>query len=167
MNRINVNEMILLLNPNSQGVTQEKPGSQLIIKLRNFYPKIIGSFLPRNPMMVYLLHVSYFENFKNIVAIGGDGTFINEIANGFFCLKSQNKHIKDFEKFNLNSRLKPVNPKGIMYVIPSGSRNVLARSLALKHQGVGGLMRIKHMKRRKMDVISSCYNRQRYSVFNS
>ena len=83
-------------------------------------------------MMVYLLHVSYFENFKNIVAIGGDGTFINEIANGFFGLKSQNKHIKDFEKFNLNSRLKPVNPKGIMYVIPSGSQNVLARSLGSK-----------------------------------
>ena len=46
--------------------------------------------------------------------------------------------LKIIEKFNLNSRLKPVNPKGIMYVIPSGSRNVLARSLALKHQGVGG-----------------------------
>ncbi|HEX7180111.1 MAG TPA: hypothetical protein VF220_10330, partial [Nitrososphaeraceae archaeon] len=41
----------------------------------------------------------------------------------------------------------------IMYVIPSGSRNVLARSLELKHQGAESLMRIRHMKRRKMDVI--------------
>ena len=40
-----------------------------------------------------------------------------------------------------------------MHVIPSGSRNVLARSLELKHQGVESLIRIRHMKRRKIDVI--------------
>lgn len=155
MNRINVNEMILLLNPNSQGGNTGKTWIATYNKVKEFLPKdhrII--FTKKSNDGIFITRKLLRKGYKNIVAIGGDGT-INEIANGFFGLKSQNKHIKDFEKFNLDSRLKPVNAKGVMYVIPSGSRNVLARSLELKHQGVGALMRIRHMKRRKMDVIAA------------
>jgi diacylglycerol kinase (ATP) len=154
INRLNVNEMILLLNPNSQGGNTGKTWIATYNKVKEFLPKdhrII--FTKKSNDGMFLTHKLLQKGYKNIVAIGGDGT-INEIANGFFDLKSQNKHVKDFEKFN-HSRLKPVNAKGLMYVVPSGSRNVLARSLGLKHQGVGALMRIKHMKRRKMDVIGA------------
>jgi len=159
MNRINLNEMILLLNPNSQGGNTGKTWIATYNKVKKFLPKnhrII--FTKKSNDGIFITRKLLQKGYKNIVAIGGDGT-INEIANGFFSLRSQNKHIKDFENciywFNLNSRLKPVNTKGIMYVIPSGSRNVLARSLELKHQGVGALMRIRQMKRRKMDVIAA------------
>jgi diacylglycerol kinase family enzyme len=154
MNRINVNEMILLLNPNSQGGNTGKTWIATYNKVKEFLPKnhrII--FTKKSNDGTFITRKLLRKGYKNIVAIGGDGT-INEIANGFFYLKSQNKH-KDLEKFNLDSRLKAVNPKGIMYVIPSGSRNVLARSLELKHKGVGALMRVRHMKRRKIDVIAA------------
>ena len=41
-----------------------------------------------------------------------------------------------------------------MYVVPSGSRNVLARSLELEHQGAESLIRIRYMRRRKIDAIA-------------
>ena len=155
VNRINANDMILILNPNSQGGNTGKTWIATYNKVKEFLPKnhrII--FTKKSNDGIFITRRLLRKGYKNIVAIGGDGT-INEIANGFFSLKSQNKHIKDFEKFNLNSRLKPVNPKGIMFVVPSGSRNVLARSLELKHKGVGALKRIRHMKKRKTDVIAA------------
>ena len=60
----------------------------------------------------------------------------------------------DYSKFRSESRLQPMNPKGVMYVVPSGSRNVLARSLELKHRGAESLIRIRYMKRRKIDAIA-------------
>ena len=56
-------------------------------------------------------------------------------------------------KFSFDTKLKLINPNGVLYIIPSGSRNVLARSFGLKHQGEQALKRIKQMKRRKMDAI--------------
>ena len=69
MNKINTNEMILILNPNSQGGNTGKTGYQLIVRLRNFYQKIIELFLQRKQMMAYLIHVSYFEKVTNILLL--------------------------------------------------------------------------------------------------
>ena len=73
----------------------------------------------------------------------------------FLILNHKTNDTKDFAKIKLDSKLKLINPKGIMYIVPSGSRNVMARSLELKHQGPESLMRIRHMKKRKMDVIAA------------
>ncbi|MGB5090838.1 MAG: diacylglycerol kinase family protein [Nitrososphaeraceae archaeon] len=152
---INVNDMILLLNPNSQGGNTGKNWAETYNKVKDFLPKahrII--FTKKANDGISMTRKLLRKGYKNIVAVGGDGT-INEVANGFFDLESQNKQAKDFGKLRIDSRLKLINPKGIMHVIPSGSRNVLARSLELKHQGAESLMRIRHMKRRKIDVIAA------------
>jgi len=150
-----LNDVILLLNPNSQGGNTGKNWIETYNKVKDFLPKahrII--FTKRTNDGISITRQLLRKGYKNIVAVGGDGT-INEVANGFFDFESQNKQTKDLGKFRLDSRLKLINPKGIMYVIPSGSRNVLARSLELKHQGAESLMRIRHMKRRKIDVIAA------------
>jgi diacylglycerol kinase family enzyme len=150
-----LDDVILLLNPNSQGGNTGKNWIETYNKVKDFLPKahrII--FTKRTNDGISITRQLLRKGYKNIVAVGGDGT-INEVANGFFDFESQNKQTKDLGKFRLDSRLKLINPKGIMYVIPSGSRNVLARSLELKHQGAESLMRIRHMKRRKIDVIAA------------
>jgi diacylglycerol kinase (ATP) len=150
-----LDDLILLLNPNSQGGNTGKNWVETYNKVKDFLPKrhkIIftkkasdGTFMTRK-----LLRKGY----KNIVAVGGDGT-INEVANGFFDLKPKNKQTIDHHKFKIDSRLNPINPKGLMWVVPSGTRNVFGRSLGLQHQGNESLMRLRHMKRRKIDVIEA------------
>ena len=150
LNRININDLNILLNPNAQGGNTGKSWVETYNKVKDFLPKAHRIIFTKKANDGILITRKLLrKGYKNIVAIGGDGT-INEVANGFFNIKSQNI---DNGKFKIDSKLKPINPKGIMYVIPSGSRNVLARSLELKHQGAESLMRIRHMKRRKMDVI--------------
>jgi diacylglycerol kinase family enzyme len=152
LNRINVNDLNILLNPNAQGGNTGKSWVETYNKVKDFLPKAHRIIFTKKANDGILITRKLLrKGYKNIVAVGGDGT-INEVANGFFNIKSQNI---DNGKFKLDSRLKPINPKGIMYVIPSGSRNVLARSLELKHQGAESLMRIRHMKRRKIDVIAA------------
>ncbi|MDW0120699.1 MAG: diacylglycerol kinase family protein [Nitrososphaeraceae archaeon] len=153
MNKINTNEMILVLNPNSQGGNTGKNWISTYSKVKKFLPKnhrII--FTKKTNDGIFDTRKLLRKGYKNIVAIGGDGT-INEIANGFFNLQPQNRNIENLVKFSFDTKLKLINPNGVLYIIPSGSRNVLARSFGLKHQGEQALKRIKQMKRRKMDTI--------------
>ena len=146
-----LDDMILLINPNSQG---GNTGKNWIDTYRN-----VKKFLPRHHKIIFTKKANdgismtrklLRKGYKNIVAVGGDGS-INEVANGFFDFDSQ--QTRNSIEFRLDPSLELINPKGILHVVPSGSRNVLARSLELKHQGVESLMRIRHMKRRKIDVI--------------
>ena len=155
MNTINSNEIILVLNPNSQGGNTGKNWIEIYTKVKDFLPKdhkII--FTKKTNDGIFVTRKLLRKGYRNIAAIGGDGT-INEVANGFFDLKLHDKHSKDFGKINFDSKLKQINPNGIMYIVPSGSRNVMARSLEIKHQGPESLIRIKQMKKRKMDVIAA------------
>ena len=95
-----------------------------------------------------LLKIGY----KNIVAVGGDGT-INEVANGFFGIKAKNKSALNPVKFKPERKLEQVNPNGVFWIVPSGSRNVLAASLGIQHQGIESFKHMREMKRRKIDVI--------------
>lgn len=153
IDKIDTNEIILILNPNSQGGNTGKNWISTYSKVK--------AFLPRNHRIIFTKKTNdgIFDTrkllrngYKNIVAIGGDGT-INEIANGFFNLQPQNRNIENLERFSFDDKLKPINPNGILYIVPSGSRNVLARSFGLKHKGVQALKRIKQMDKRKMDAI--------------
>ena len=150
-----LNKMILILNPNSQGGNTGKNWIDTYSNIKEFLPrrhKII--FTKKANDGTLMTRKLLRKGYKNIVAVGGDGT-INEIANGFFDLKPKNKQTVDFGKFKLNSRLNLVNPEGVMWVVPSGTRNVFGRSLGVQHQGNESLMRLRHMKRRKIDVIGA------------
>jgi diacylglycerol kinase family enzyme len=153
LNKINTNELILLLNPNSQGGNTGKNWISTYSKVKEFLPtnhRII--FTKKTNDGILVTRKLLRKGYKNIVAIGGDGT-INEIANGFFIIQPQDRSPGNLEKYIFDTNLKLSNPDGAMYIIPSGSRNVLARSLGLKHQGVQSLKRIKQMKRRQIDAI--------------
>jgi len=147
-------DLILILNPNSQGGATGKNWDATYAEIKKFLPKqhrIVftkkaddGTIITRK-----LLKMGY----KNIVAVGGDGT-INEVANGFFGIKAKNRSALNPAKFKPELKLEQVNPNGIFWIIPSGSRNVLAASLGLQHQGIESFKHIREMKRRKIDVIS-------------
>ena len=149
-----MNEMILILNPNSQGGNTGKNWIETYSKVKQFLPKHHRIIFTKKANDGTLITRKLLKKgFKNIVAVGGDGT-INEIANGFFNLKPKNMQSDDYGKFRNESTLDPISPNGVMYVVPSGSRNVLARSLELEHQGAEALARIRYMKRRKIDAIA-------------
>jgi diacylglycerol kinase (ATP) len=117
------------------------------------------------------------KGFKRIIAIGGDGT-INEVANGFFILKgggeeegqgNANNIQHDYSNNNNNQKapnnnnsripkaaaLKPINSEAVIGFIPSGTRNVLAKSLNFPE----GVMECCHNfvrgRTEKIDVISA------------
>jgi diacylglycerol kinase (ATP) len=147
------NELIIILNPNSQGGATGEKWNETYELIKDFLPKhhrIIFTKKPNDGMIVTRKLLK--QGYRNIVAVGGDGT-INEIANGFFDIKLKNNFSIDNPKFKPAFTLNLVNPKGICWIIPSGTRNVLAASLGLPHQGNDAFMRIRHMKKRKIDVI--------------
>lgn len=149
-------EMILILNPNSQGGTTGKNWDETYRKTREFLPKhhqII--FTKKAGDGTIITRKLLKEGYKNIVAMGGDGT-INEIANGFFEFRLQkHKSAIDYSQFKHKSQVKPINSAAILWIIPSGTCNVLARSLDLQYQSIDSLTPIRLMKRRKVDIIGA------------
>ena len=146
-------DLILILNPNSQGGATGKNWNETYEKIKEFLPKqhkVIftkkaddGTNIARK-----LLKAGYI----NIAAVGGDGT-INEVANGFFNIKAKNRSALVATRFKPQGYLDSINPKASFWIIPSGSRNVLAASLGIPHQGIESFKNIKQMRKRKIDVI--------------
>jgi len=147
------NELILIVNPNSQGGTTGKNWSLTYEKIKKFLPtphRIV--FTKKANDGTNLTRKLLKKGYNNIAAIGGDGT-INEVANGFFNINPKNSSALDPMKFRPEPRLSPVNAKAALWIIPSGSRNVLASSLGILHQGINSFRRIQNMKKRMIDVI--------------
>ncbi|HEX2408451.1 MAG TPA: diacylglycerol kinase family protein [Nitrososphaeraceae archaeon] len=148
------NDLIFILNPNSQGGNTGKNWDETYSKIKEFLPikhKII--FTKKANDGTLMTRKLLKEGYKNIVAVGGDGT-INEIANGFFYNRSsKNNSVTSSSGFKPTSHLKAVNPDGVLHIIPSGSRNVLAASLRLQYEGIDSFMHINEMKKSKIDVI--------------
>ena len=147
------NELILIVNPNSQGGTTGKNWNLTYEKIKKFLPtphRIV--FTKKANDGTNLTRKLLKKGYNNIAAIGGDGT-INEVANGFFNINPKNSSALDPMKFRPEPKLSPVNAKAALWIIPSGSRNVLASSLGILHQGINSFRRISHMKKRKIDVI--------------
>jgi diacylglycerol kinase family enzyme len=92
--------------------------------------------------------------FRKIVALGGDGT-INEVANGFFEEISLGNNSSNDKTTATSPILKPINPEAMMGLVPSGSRNVLAKSLDLPEGIVECCQRFVNAKPQKIDVISA------------
>jgi diacylglycerol kinase family enzyme len=147
-------DLILILNPNSQGGNTGKNWDETYSKIKEFLPihhQII--FTKKANDGTLMTRKLLKEGYKNIVAVGGDGT-INEVANGFFYNRSsRNNAVTSSSRFKPRSHLKLVNPDGVLYIIPSGTRNVLAASLRLQYEGIDSFMHINEMKKSKIDVI--------------
>jgi diacylglycerol kinase (ATP) len=142
-------DTLLISNPTSSSGSTGKGWDNLYIKIKDAFGK--------NPQVVFtkkandgtLLTRKFLKRgVKKVIAIGGDGT-INEVVNGFFVTERKQDNKKKAAPFSKNSDggqenksdfpqpdiLLPINSEAIFGIIPSGTRNVLAKSLNLP-QGI-------------------------------
>ncbi|HET7390456.1 MAG TPA: diacylglycerol kinase family protein [Nitrososphaeraceae archaeon] len=176
------NSTVLIVNPSSSSGSTGKNWNDFYLKVKGFFgenPEI--AFTKKSGDGTTLAREYLKKGFKNIVAIGGDGT-INEVANGFFLFKREddvyNKEKSavvgmggisnnDANTDNNNALatnstmaeppvLMQVNPDAVFGIISSGTRNVLAKSLDLP---TGNFECCKHFStskiQKKIDVISA------------
>jgi diacylglycerol kinase (ATP) len=176
------NSTVLIVNPSSSSGSTGKDWNDFYLKVKGFFgenPEV--AFTKKSGDGTTLAREYLKKGFKNIVAIGGDGT-INEVANGFFLFKSEddtyNKENSadvgmggisnnDVNTDNNNTLatnstiaelpvLIQINPNAVFGIISSGTRNVLAKSLDLP---TGNFECCKHFStskiQKKIDIISA------------
>jgi diacylglycerol kinase (ATP) len=161
---------VLIVNPSSSSGSTGKNWDDFYLKIKEIFgenPEI--AFTKKSGDGTTLAREYLKKGFKNIVAIGGDGT-INEVANGFFFFEEDKEktvvggHIND-DRTHITTAthaiiepptLSQINPDAVFGIVSSGTRNVLAKSLDLP---AGDLECCKHFaaskKQKKIDVISA------------
>src|SRR6266480_6609158 len=131
-------DTLLVVNPSSSGGLTGKGWEDLFIKIKEDFGEtpLEVVFTEKAGDGTTLTREFLEKGFRKVVAIGGDGT-INEVVNGFFFIKDEenpsnkngNNQNNNTSKIPKASILNPINIKAIMGLIPSGTRNVLAKSL--------------------------------------
>lgn len=169
---------VIVVNPTSSSGSTGKGWDDL-------YSKIKEAFGGETPEVVFttkagdgttLTREFLKKGFKRVVAMGGDGT-INEVVNGFFSqeknpssqassfsyspvssneggsssLESNNNNNNNFK----SATLYPISPQAIMGLFPSGTRNVLAKSLDFPQEIMECCNNFIKGKTQKIDVISA------------
>jgi diacylglycerol kinase (ATP) len=178
-------ETALIVNPSSSSGTTGKNWNDFYLKVKEFFgqnPEI--AFTTKAGDGTSLTREYLQKGFKNIVAIGGDGT-INEVANGFFIFdgvegnndnkkklvkavitggvhrKGDSSHIHGgIDTTNSDITHPPpvrqINPDAVFGIISSGTRNVLVKSLGLPPESEECCKHYAASKiRKKIDVISA------------
>jgi diacylglycerol kinase (ATP) len=171
-------DTVLIVNPSSSSGSTGKNWDDFYLKIK----EIIGenpevAFSKKSGDGTALARESLKKGFKNIIAIGGDGT-INEVANGFFTFNEDKEkaaigadiedaasdegdhHHKDgYSNVDTTMRngatLRQINPDAVFGIIPSGTRNVLAKSLNLPNGEVECCKHFVESKPQRIDVISA------------
>jgi diacylglycerol kinase (ATP) len=154
----------LVVNPTSASGSTGKDWDIQFAKIKQIFgenPEI--AFTKKSGDGTSLTRDLLNKGFNKIIAIGGDGT-INEVANGFFV--SSDREVRKAYARNQNrgqlykpAALKPINPEAIMGLFPSGTRNVLARSLDFPEDITQCCSNFMVGKSRKIDVISATVTR--------
>src|ERR671918_1487808 len=165
----------LVVNPTSAGGLTGKVWDTQFTEIRKVFgqdPEIV--FTEKSGDGTSLTRDLLKRGFQRIVAIGGDGT-INEVANGFFTssekwekrrrktttIKNDNFRDamaingQDGGQFPRTPVLRPINSEAIMGLLPSGTRNVLAKSLDFPEDIVQCCSNFIVGKSKKIDVISA------------
>ena len=154
-------QTVLIANPSSSSGSTGKNWDDFYLKVKNIFgenPEV--AFSKKSGDGTTLAREYLKKGFKNIVAIGGDGT-INEVANGFFFF-NEDKEEKASVGDDIHNHaipkpptLKEINPDAVFGIVPSGTRNVLAKSLNLPAQDLECCQRFVDGKIQKIDVISA------------
>jgi len=166
-------DTVLIVNPKSSSGSTGKDWENLFIKIKKTFgknPKV--AFTKKSGDGRTLTRKFLKKGFKKIVAIGGDGT-INEVANGFFCVKKRpirssyvanvgnknnynidNNHNANASAIVDSMEVKAINSEAIMGVLPSGTRNVLVKSLDMPDGIEECCQTFVCGKQKKIDVIS-------------
>ena len=170
-------ETVLVVNPTSSGGSTGKDWETQFARIKEAFDK--------EPKLVYteksgdgttLTRELLIKGYQNIVAIGGDGT-INEVVNGFF--EESNNNISNslhdsgntqknrekrwkirqkdgyITKFPTPVLMTPINSEVTLGLLPSGTRNVLAKSLDLPQDMNECCKNLVKGKRKKIDVITA------------
>ena len=165
------NTTALVVNPTSSGGSTGKDWDTQFTKIKETFGENLEIvFTQKSGDGTSLTRDLLRRGFTKIVAIGGDGT-INEVANGFFTQIEKQQRKKTIGNDNtrdlLNSRnqnkgqfpksplLKPINPDSMMGLIPSGTRNVLAKSLDLPEDIFQCCSNLVVGTSKKIDIISA------------
>jgi YegS/Rv2252/BmrU family lipid kinase len=138
-------DTLLVSNPTSSSGSTGKDWENLYIKIKDAFGKNSQVVFTKKAKDGTLLTRKFLKRgVKKVIAIGGDGT-INEVANGFFLTERKQEDKKKTFPYSTNSDgnqenkgelpqpdiLLPINSEAIFGIIPSGTRNVLAKSLNL------------------------------------
>ena len=142
-----------MVNPNSCSGLTGKGWDDLYSEIKEALGTSVEVALTKKPGDGTILTRQFLkQGFKKVVAIGGDGT-LNEVANGFF-EEPVGIHSNKINGGPAEFRhLKAINPDAIMGVVPTGTRNVLAKSLGLPEGVANCCKRFQLGKPKKMDVV--------------
>src|ERR687895_1207698 len=151
--RKDIIDTILVVNPNSASGLTGKGWNDLYSEIKAVLGDSVEVALTKKPGDGTILARQFLkQGFKKVVAIGGDGT-LNEVANGFF-EEPVGIHSNKINGGPAEFRhLKAINPDAIMGVVPTGTRNVLAKSLGLPEGVANCCKRFQLGKPKKMDVV--------------
>jgi diacylglycerol kinase (ATP) len=173
------NSTVIIVNPNSCSGLTGKNWDSLYASIKQVLGENLKVIISKRPGDgTSIARNCIKRGLTRIVAIGGDGT-LNEVANGFFeepaGIFAQNSSMnrskdgnppqqlvspcsKSFGHVSSSSpssasTLKPINPEALFAIVPSGTRNVLARSLGLPEGIVECCKAFSAGTSKKIDVI--------------
>src|SRR5919202_5471258 len=134
---VNDIKTVLIVNPSSSSGSTGKNWNDFYLKVKEFFgenPEI--AFTTKAGDGTTMAREYLQKGFKNIVAIGGDGT-INEVANGFFIfneeqrggqIEDDNNKEKKIGNMAYPPPIKQINPDSVFGIISSGTRNILVKT---------------------------------------
>ena len=175
-------ETALIVNPTSGGGSTGKDWETQYTKIKEALgkePHLV--FTEKSGDGTTLARELLKKGYQYIIAIGGDGT-INEVVNGYFVeekANSDNSYSSEAEssgttthrkknrkwkwinkddyntKFPRPASMNPINPDAIIGLLPSGTRNVLAKSLDLPQDIIACCNNLTKGNPKKIDVLTA------------